>query len=80
MEVASMLLTAEGMVPSVIPCLMVEDDMWVLDRLRAAAFQAAAWVYPWRIALYISSTDYTRPLGYLYVIYTGILLIPTQPR
>ena len=24
-----MLLTAEGMVPLMIPCLMVEDDMWV---------------------------------------------------
>ena len=36
----------------------------IIDRLRAAAFQAAAWVYPGALP-YISSTDYTRLLGYL---------------
>ncbi len=52
----------------------------ILDRLRTTAFQAAAWVYPWQITLYISSMDYTRPLGYLYVIYTGILPILMHPH
>ena len=32
----------------------------ILDRLRAAAFQAAAQVYPWRIALHIASLDDTQ--------------------
>ncbi len=54
--------------------------IWFLDRLRAAAFQAAAWVYSWLVALYISSTDYTRPSGYLYLIDTGFLPIPMHPH
>ena len=55
---------------------MFKLGIWILDRLRATAFQAAVQVYPWRITLYISSTDYTRPSGYLSMIYTGILPIP----
>ena len=36
----------------------------VLDRLKGRSFPGSCSGVSWRIALYISSTDYTRPLEY----------------
>ena len=44
----------------------------ILDRLKGRSFPGSCSGVSWRIALYISSTDYTRPLGYLSEMHSGI--------
>ena len=63
-----------------------QDATWlfcfhnIIHSLKGRSFPGSFSGVSWRIALYISSMDYTRPLGYLCVIYAGILPIPTYSR
>ena len=47
----------------------------ILDRLKGCSFPGSCTGASWHIALCTCSMDYIRPLGYLCVIYTGVLPI-----